>query len=66
MVARVDVEQRERKFGGPEGLFGEAQEADGVLAAGEEQRRALKLAGDFAQDVDGFGFEMLEVVEMVV
>ena len=66
MVAGIDVEQRHRQVGGPEGLFGEPQETDGVLAAGEQQRRAFEFAGDLAHDMDGLGFEVLEVVEMVV
>jgi len=49
----VDVQQRERKAPGPERLLGQAQQADRILAAGEEQHRVLALAGDLAQDVDG-------------
>ena len=43
MMAGVDVEQRHRDVGGAEGLFRQAQQADGVLAAGEEQRRAARI-----------------------
>jgi Cu/Zn superoxide dismutase len=61
VVAGVDVHQREGELARAEGLFGDAQHADRVLAAGEEQHRVGALAGDFAHDVDGFGFEPVEV-----
>jgi hypothetical protein len=61
VVAGVDVHQREGELAGAEGFFGDAQHADRVLAAGEEQHRVGTLAGDFAHDVDGFGFEPVKV-----
>ncbi len=63
VVAGVDVQQREGELAGAEGLFGEAQHADRVLAAGEEQHRVGALAGHLAHDVDGLGFEPVEVAE---
>jgi len=63
VVAGVDVHQRERELARAEGLFGDAQHADRVLAAGEEQYRVGTLAGDFAHDVDGFGFEPVQMGE---
>ena len=57
VVAGVDVDDGERERPGPERLLGQAQQHDGVLAAGEQQRRALELAGDLAQHVDGVGLE---------
>jgi hypothetical protein len=65
LVAGLDVEERHRQVGRPEGLFGEAQEADGILAAGEEQRGPLELGRHLAHDVDGFGLQVLEMVKMV-
>ena len=53
------------KRAGPEGLLGQAQQHDRVLAAGEQQHRALELRGDLAHDVDRFGFERVEVGELV-
>lgn len=64
-VAGLDVEERHGDVGGAEGLFCEAQDADGILAAGEEEGGAFELGGDFAEDVDGLGFELVEVIEMV-
>jgi hypothetical protein len=64
-VAGVDVEQWHRDVGRAERLFREAQQADGVLAAGKQQGRPLELGGDFAHDVDRLGFEVLQMVEMV-
>ena len=43
-------------------LFSQAQEADGILAAGEEERWALKLCRHFAHDVNGLGFEILQMI----
>ncbi len=63
VVAGVDVHQREGELARAEGLLGDAQHADRVLAAGEEQHRVGALAGHFAHDVDGFGFEPVEVGE---
>ena len=61
----VDVEQRHREVGGAKGLLREAQQADGVFAAGEEQRRPLEVGRDFAHHVDGLGLQVLQMVEMV-
>lgn len=56
VVAGIDVQQGKRKTAGTEGFFGQAQQADRT-AAREEQGRVAALAGDFAQDVDGFRLE---------
>ena len=58
-MAGVDVEKRHRNVRRAERFFREPQQADGILAAGKEQRRPLKFGGDFAHDVNGFGFEIL-------
>ena len=60
MMSGVDVQQRR-----PKRLFRQSQEADRILAAREKQRRAFELARDFPHDVNGFGLEMLEMVQMV-
>ena len=49
------------KRAGAERLLGQPQQHDRVLAAREQQRRALALGGDLAHDVDGLGLEVLEV-----
>ena len=61
VVAGVDVQQREREAPGAERLLGQAQQHDRVLAAREQQHRALALGGHLAHDVDGLGLEVLEV-----
>ena len=61
VVAGVDVQQREREAPGAERLLGQPQQHDRVLAAREQQRRALALGGHLAHDVDGLGLEVLEV-----
>jgi hypothetical protein len=57
VVAGVDVHQREGEFAGTEGLFGDAQQDDRVLAAREQQGRVAAFGRDFAHDVDGFRFQ---------
>ena len=59
------LSKRHRDVGGAEGLLRQAQQADGILAAGEQQGGPLELGGDFAHHVDGLGFQILEMVEMV-
>ena len=53
------------KPAGPERLLGEAQQHDRVLAAAEQQHRALELGRDLAHDVDRLGLERAQVVELV-
>ena len=54
------------KRAGPEGLLGQAQQHDRVLAAAEQQHGALELGGDLAHDVDGLGLEGLQVGQLRV
>ena len=65
LVPGLNVQEWHRDVRRAERLFGEAQEADGVLAAGEQQRRALELARDLTHDVDGLGLQILQMVQMV-
>ena len=46
-------------------FVGQAQKADGILAAREHQRRSLEFRGDLTHDVDAFGLEVLQVVEVI-
>ena len=66
VVAGIDVQQGEGQLQGaagyPEGFDGKREQDDGVFAAGEEQCRVFRFADDFADDVDGFGFEPVEVL----
>ena len=64
VVTGVDVHEREREPAGAEGLLGEPQQDDRVLAAREEEHRPLELRGDLAHDVDRLGLERVEVGEM--
>ena len=64
VVAGVDVHEREREARRAERLLGQAQQHDRVLAAAEQQHRALELGGDLAHDVDGLGLERLQVGEL--
>ena len=53
----VDVQQRERRPGGVEGLQREVQQDRGVLADRIQQHRAGGLAGDLAEDANALGLE---------
>ena len=66
VVPGVDVHDREREPPRAEGLLGQAQQDDRVLAAAEQQHRPLELGGHLAEDVDRLGLERLEVGELVV
>ena len=64
-VAGLDVKERHRNVRGPERLFGQAQQADGVFAAGEQQHRSLKLRRHFTHHVNGLGFQILQMIQMI-
>ena len=57
VVPGVDVHHRERDARREERPLGEVQHHDRVLAAGEQQHRALALGGDLADDRDRFVLE---------
>jgi len=63
VVPRVDVHEREREAARAEGLFGQPEEDDRVLAAGEEQHGPLELGRDLAHDVDRLRLERVEMRE---
>ncbi len=65
IVTRIDVDQREGHAGGPEGLFRQPCHDDRVLATGEEQGGILELGGGFPEHENGFGFELIEMAEVV-
>src|SRR4029077_16009734 len=60
VVARVHVHHRETETRAAERPLGKPQQHDRVLAAREEQHRALSLGGDLAHDVDRLGLELVE------
>ena len=66
IVAGIDVDERERRAGGPEGFFGEPCHDDGVFAAGEKESWVLELRRGFPEDENRLGFELIEVGEVVV
>jgi hypothetical protein len=63
VVAGVHVQEREGEAGRPERLLGEPEQADRVLAPGEQEHRVRALSGDLAEDVDRLRFEPVEVGE---
>ena len=65
VAAGVDVHDREGHRGRPEGLLGQVQHDDGVLAAREEQHGALELRRHLTEDVDRLGLERAEVRQAV-
>src|SRR3954453_20239066 len=65
VVARVHVHERERERRRAEGLLGQAQQDDPVLAAAQEQHGLGQLGRDLAHDVDRLGFEDVQVGQLV-
>ena len=65
VVAGVDVDDREREAAGPERLLGESQQHDRVLAAAEQQRRALEDGRGLPEDVDRLRLDLDEVRDAV-
>ena len=65
LVAGRHIEERHRNVRGTEGLLREAEQADRVLAAGEEDGGTLELRGDLTHDVDRFRFEVIQMIEMI-
>ena len=61
LVTGVDVEEGEGNGSGVEGFLGQAEHHGRVFADGIEHHRALKLAGDFAEDVDAFRLKSFEI-----
>ena len=61
VVAGVDVHHRERQLRRPERLGGGVRHHDAVLAAREQQDRALELGRDLTQEVDRLGLEGRQV-----
>ena len=57
----IDVQQRERRLAGREGLQGQVQHHAAVLADRIEHHRPFELGGDLADDVDALGLEGLEL-----
>ena len=61
IMTGVHVHQRERKFTGSESFFCDAQQDHRVLAAREQQGRVAAFGGHFTHDVDGFGFQPVQM-----
>ena len=64
VVPGVDVHQRERERRRAEGLLGQAQQHDRVLAAAEQQHRSLELGRDLAHHVDRLGLQRPQVAQL--
>jgi hypothetical protein len=64
-MSGIDMYEREGYFSGPKGLLSEVGEDDAVFAAGKEDCGVLELGVYLPNDEDGFGFEFLEVFEVV-
>src|SRR4051794_17369194 len=61
----VHVEEGHRDVRRTECLLGEAQQADGIFASRKKQCGPLKLRCHLTHYVNGLGFEMLKMVEVV-
>ena len=61
VVARVDVQDRERKASRTKRLLREVEEEDRVLASAEQEDGSVELRRELAEDSNGLGFEGHEV-----
>ena len=66
IMSGVHMQEQERNFRRPERLRREVGHDDGILATREKQGGVLELGRRLTQDVNGFGFEVVEMVELVV
>ena len=57
----VHVQERERRLFGVKGLQGQMQHDGAVLADRIKHHRFFAFGCDFADDVDSFGFQLVEV-----
>jgi hypothetical protein len=57
----VNMQQRKRRFGGIKGFASQMQQHRGILANRIEQDWAGGLRGDFAENLDAFGFQGRQV-----
>ncbi len=62
VLAGVDVQDREGKLLGREGLGRQVQQDRRILTAREQQDGSLALGDDFSQDEHGVGFEQVEMI----
>ena len=65
MMAGIHVEQRHWDVGRAERFFRQAQQGNGILAAGEEQGGPIELRRDFTHDVNRLGFQVLQMVQVI-
>jgi hypothetical protein len=64
VVPRIDVHDGEWQgtvSGGTEGLLGDAEQRDRILAGAEQQHWAFELSHYLAHDVDGLGLERTQL-----
>jgi len=66
MMAGVHVHQGHGNIRGTKCFFRQTQQTDGILAAGEQEGRALKFRGDFTHHVYRFRFQKLQMIQMIV
>lgn len=61
LPCRIDMQQRKGRACREERLLGKVEHHGRILADRIEHHRLFGLGNDFAQDVDAFGFEPLQV-----
>jgi len=52
-------------WGGPTCLRGQMQHDEHVFAVRDEQHRASERRGNFAEDMNGFGFERIQIRQLI-
>ena len=64
-MPRFHVEKWHRNLGRPERFLGQTQDADGIFAAGKQNRRPLKFRRHLAQHMDGFRLEIRQMIQVI-
>ena len=64
-MTRFHIKKYHRNIRRAKGLFGQSQDTNGILAAGEKDGWPFKLSDHFTQDMNRLGFEILQVVKMI-
>lgn len=66
IMPRIDMQNGKRNARGIKCFLREMDECDGIFSAGEHEDGTLELRDGFAQDEDGFVFQLLEMIKSVV
>jgi hypothetical protein len=62
----INVQQGKRKGRGMKSLHGQVEQDGGILADRIKENRVLELGDDLTEDVEAFGFELLQMARSAI